>query len=216
MPDYQMRVVLPYTTNLPRDVSVNDWTIHLDSAGSLASAVTALIAFYTTADWSGGSSHPFGYYASNLITAATNGCRVETYQITNPASPVLGAPGSITTFTLAGRAAGSVELPHEVALCTSFAANGTGAPGRRKGRIYLGPFNNQMSGPRPPTANRVAIAGATTALQSALLALNGNIAIWSRADGVVRGAARGWVDDAWDTQRRRGIVATTRTTWTNP
>jgi hypothetical protein len=38
-----------------------------------------------------------------------------------------------------------------------------------------------------------------------------SLAVYSVADAVAREVTNGWVDNAWDTQRRRGIDATART-----
>jgi hypothetical protein len=124
-------------------------------------------------------------------------------------------------------------LPTECAICLSY----EGAPvsgqvqARRRGRIYLGPLiqNNTTT-----SAGRVIVSAATTtAITNAATALAGISgppdAFWSVFSPTLAGpepwsagtlssamtqATRGWVDNALDTQRRRGSDPTLRTLWT--
>jgi hypothetical protein len=53
-------------------------------------------------------------------------------------------------------------------------------------------------------------------LASNLLAASNpaTLAVWSPSNGDAVPVTDGWVDNAWDTQRRRGIDRTARSTWT--
>lgn len=108
------------------------------------------------------------------------------------------------------------SLPPEVAICLSF--QGVRTPGqfqaRRRGRIFLGPVRTAaMVSGRPSSTVRSAIVGAAQTLATSVRAITdaGDWAVWSVVDGVAVDLVDCWVDDAWDTQRSRGVPATTRT-----
>lgn len=123
---------------------------------------------------------------------------------------------------------GNGSLPSEVALCVSFKA--TAAPGvvaaRRRGRIYIGPFANNQSGNAPVAGDsrpdQSLVDQILTAFKTMATGNSGSarLAIYSpttdplrngQPDDAWNDAVTLWVDDAWDTQRRRGAAATKRT-----
>lgn len=118
------------------------------------------------------------------------------------------------------------NLPHEIALCLSFegqAASGI-AMARRRGRVYLGPFNSgqdvavsgQDSRPEPELMQVIRAAAARLADDEFEA---GEIVGWrqrSETTGAVIPVRKVWVDNAWDTQRRRGFAATVRMERTVP
>lgn len=111
-------------------------------------------------------------------------------------------------------------MPQEVALCVSY--QGPRQAGqkqaRRRGRIFTGPFsvaaNNGVAG-RPASALRTLMADSA---ENNLLQITGQagwewvvhsrVAPAASADTIV---TDGWVDDSWDTQRRRGNRPSART-----
>lgn len=130
------------------------------------------------------------------------------------------------------------ELPNEVAVCVSY--QGTPGPGvvqaRRRGRIYVGPLNiaameQGAHGPRPAQSFRTTLSLAVTRLANEVDA-DAEWVVYSRPyagrDEIIRpGRAplpaiaprpattvnidQIWVDDEFDTQRRRGLQRTGRT-----
>jgi len=145
--------------------------------------------------------------------------------------PVSGTPWTSARLDTA-------ELPNEVAVCLSY--QGTPEPGlnqpRRRGRVYLGPLNVAASeqtavGPRPvgtlrshmaEAAKRLAVdadVDAEWVVYSRPYAGRGVIERPGRADlpAIPARAAstvnidQVWVDDEFDTQRRRGLQRTGRT-----
>lgn len=98
----------------------------------------------------------------------------------------------------------------EVALCLSFYA-GVNRP-RHRGRLYVPAFlvGIAAGSPRPDSGSRTRVAG----LVPVLTGLGGTDVDWvvySRRDDQPRSVSNWWVDDAWDVQRRRGLLPTTRT-----
>ena len=110
-------------------------------------------------------------------------------------------------------------LPSEVSLVLSFqGAKAAGFPqARRRGRIYMGSCrqSNCVDG-RPTSVVITGLTGAATTFKAAVLAIATDTtwAVWSQADGDDVEITNGWVDNAWDTQRRRGVQVTSRTTYT--
>jgi hypothetical protein len=87
---------------------------------------------------------------------------------------------------------------------------------RRRGRIYFGPFRTSglNTQGRPAAGLITSLVNAGDALLAASdAAANWQWVIWSPTTGLEVGVANGWVDDEFDTQRRRGRVPTARTTF---
>jgi hypothetical protein len=103
-----------------------------------------------------------------------------------------------------------------VAVTASF-WSGRNSP-RTRGRLYLGPLDRSVisSGTgdvRFGTTYRQAVNAAMSALRSADSA---GLAwgVWSETGGLLSYPIDGgWTDDAFDTQRRRGVKAAARTSW---
>ena len=122
-------------------------------------------------------------------------------------------------------------FPGEVALCLSFQAppeSGT-LQSRRRGRVFLGPLamasanTSEVAGDtRPSSATITAIDSAYTTLITALAAITPAYrhAVFSPTVFALNGNAynasvevgEAWVDNSYDTQRRRGAKPTVRTT----
>lgn len=114
--------------------------------------------------------------------------------------------------------AGGTALPSEVALCLSLVAS-QNSP-RNRGRIYLGPLGDEVAADnandsRVPSATAVSdLAAAGDFLASFDLSTDGfTFCILSQRDAQMKPITGGWVDNAFDTQRRRGVAATNRTTF---
>lgn len=134
-----------------------------------------------------------------------------------------GSPILVENFSIPVALA-SAGLPSEVATVLSFHAALGGAPvevggtrprSRRHGRVFLGPLNiqcmNEEAGfgeTRPRAAFRTVVADAAEAM---IVGTGNDWSVWSRVDGTVREVVGGWIDNAFDTQRRRGVAATGRT-----
>lgn len=110
---------------------------------------------------------------------------------------------------------GNVDsLPTENALVMSFqgARIAGSEQNKRRNRIYLGPFNGQANDNGLVTGSLVQdILFASKELLNASDRSNEwNWVVYSPTDDNVVTITDGWVDNAWDTQRRRGIRSTGR------
>lgn len=150
-----------------------------------------------------------------------------------PIQTYLGSAGSFSSITKMD----NQNLPQEVALCVSY--QGTPGPGvvqrRRRGRIYIGPLN--ASAVATSGIARPAL-GIRNVLSEAFVKLaqdvdnSAELVVYSRpypGRGVIERPGRAplpaiaarpaatvnvdqvWVDDEFDTQRRRGLERTGRT-----
>lgn len=216
----ETQVVLPYITNLPRDVAVNTWHFRAvdgtSPATAAADAATVLTAFYNTLTPTI-QSVTIGAYLSAQISRASNACRFKTYDLSDP---LPRAPIGNSTWTLVAAGA-DTSYPAEIALCGSYrAAYSSGIPAAsRRGRVYLGPFNTTAptaaSGQpaRPSTALQANVAKAMSYIPTRCAATSLTWIQFSRKLQAGNDVVAGWVDDEWDVQRRRGRVATARSTW---
>lgn len=197
------QVRLNSVSGIFEDVVVNTWSFNMSSDPAVLEPVAELLAdFYLDLDT----------YLQSTID--TSGHEVRWYDRSDPEprTPVLVVPFALTPNT------SNIPMPREVAVCLSFAA--TPASGssnaRRRGRIYFGPLNTSAtvsSGAyvRPASGFMNALLDAYASM--AATANNDHAAaheVWSGVDSTGRDVTRAWVDNEWDTQRRRGVRATGR------
>jgi len=208
--DVIAQVSIPYYTGIPEDVSTNVWNFHQPTGSIDPAEIGAFMsAMYT----------PLVTWAHPLLnfTAASG-------KFYDRADPLPRTPFFEATFDLGEDNLPNEGLPTEVAVCLSVhGVFESGQPkARRRGRVYLGPLGvgtlNDAGGGKTavePTfltdmldAYEAAWAGLTTAGLSH--------AVWSSADNEAYPVVEAWMDNAFDTQRRRGIIATSRETRTGP
>lgn len=202
---HRFQVVIPATSNVVADACVNRWHFDLTGGGDpIGSVGAALISFYNA--WAA--------YRASLMT--WEGTRLKVYDLTQPEPRV---PVSDTLLGLSS-AKGTTTMPPEVSLCLSFQAETVSGLNqkRRRNRVYLGPTNevaNEPSG-RPATLMLTDLQAAA----QALLNSSGTNPDWAwtvystfTPTSVVP-VQNGWIDDEWDTQRRRGRKPTVRVVFT--
>lgn len=212
----QTRLVM--TSANPKDAVVNTWHFLTDGAvaANLDAITAAMNTFYNAVDQ---------YFSTDM--AATG----HTYKYYDLADPIPRAPiRTQATNTLV--MTGATPLPHELAICMSyrtFFASGT-PNARRRGRIFLGPLDvTATSLGKISSTVRTAFANAGAALMAAGDATTTpatGVTGWRwvvyspRADelganliGSASAVTGGWVDEAHDVQRKRGIESTQRTLW---
>lgn len=145
------------------------------------------------------------------------------YDISEDKPRVPFREGDLTALS----SSGSSQAPTELAICLSYRgvyASGQ-SPRRRRGRIYLGPWSTSAidatAAGRVAAATKTAIVDAADALQAAAAADPAYMwVVYSRVsdpaeEGVVGfwEVTQGWVDNAFDIQRRRGLSSSSRTTF---
>ena len=188
------------------DAAVNVWhfTVPDTGAGTVAALKTALGAFY-------------GAFVSHLSVALDlSKFRLKMYNMSDPEPREPFEDGLFTVIGPTGTAGGAPEL----AICLSFQGDpASGIPmRRRRGRVYLGPLAINVGGTSEDVPASM-VATAAAAGQSLLNSSNASAAyewiVLSQAGGGLSAVkvTNGWVDNAWDIQRRRGIPATVRTTF---
>lgn len=206
-----VRFIGEATTNISRDNITNTFCFFtLDVTPDWQNALDMIEDLYCTK--APGSSNALGSYLNSSIK---RDARLQVYRIedTPPRAPV--AERDITLPAIVGS---ETNLPAEVALVCSF--QGTRASGlnqaRRRGRIFLGPLaspgvTNQY---KPPPGLIADVQKQFKELKAASDASSDyQWRIWSPSDGASVLVDNGWIDNAWDTQRRRGPRPTERTVW---
>lgn len=219
---WRAQVTIPLASEIPEDAIVN--TFHFDDDDDPAAApedtagwiMEMLTAFYNVVDGE--------LFGDSVGPEAT----VKMYDMATPEPRLL-----IATDTIALTPSVVSCLPNEVALCLSYAAAPAAGvnPQRRRGRVFLGPvkttavatINGQS---RPIESVRTAIAAAAGVMcdgieHPASPGFRCRWALYSPTTdegGATVGdsffdVVSGWIDDAWDTQRRRGAAPTARVTF---
>jgi hypothetical protein len=200
---------------MPGDVITNDWCFAWPLGAPVESdyvnAKNRLDTFYTNV-YSIGAS---GAMAPWVVGANAS------LKVYNIADPTPRAPVYESILPISGDAAASSYLPLEVAICLSFQADQiSGVPqARRRGRVFLGGFGIVASPgdtdqfPQVDSIVTAAIASEATDLATGLLADGWVWSVFSRVNNSSAPVSNGWVDNEFDTQRRRGVLATARTLW---
>lgn len=127
------------------------------------------------------------------------------------------APRTPHVRSLGWSGTGGGGLPNELSACISYYASSNVK--RRRGRIFMGPLSSATT--TLPTGDQDVRVHPTTigilAAGAADLANTTEDVTWevySRMDDDFFPITAGWVDNAFDIQRRRGAVSSVRTTWT--
>lgn len=226
------KVTIPHASGLPGDATTN--TFHFRKPGALsvgdAAAAAAVLVedFYTTVpDANGVSPTPsraVSEWIGSGMSRTTDAVTIDVYDgsVAPPRVPVLTA-----NFTL-DAALGTAQLPNEVALVVSFRQLVTGViPARSRGRLYIGPLYSGASVSTPASGwvrpDRTSDPNPVGTLAAAMATLiqdsyDGYIAdikpafvVFSPTDNITRLPTECYVDNEFDTQRRRGGAATART-----
>jgi len=222
MPLVLARVTLPYTTNLPDDVAINTFVFDdTTSPGPATSEITDLLVdFYNTAQ---ATTLSVGQHISEVVSRSSNVCAISLAEIIDPGPTVdVGPVYYLDQFTLAAAhgTGTAVSLPLEVAVVNTIKNDSeTAIPiGRRRGRQYIGPLDIlalDTAGPYPFLTNglQLTLAQASETLRDDASTADVAWQIWSRAAGEAYPVTSGWINNEFDTQRRRGADATVREVW---
>lgn len=208
---------LPYFTGIPEDVATN--TFYYETLGSPNPATRAAImdgvsSFYDTVV----VGAAVGAYMAAYVSRAADACEVELYDLTDP---LPRQPIDRSTFTMPA-ATGTSNLAAETAVCLSFRGlYVSGQPNaRRRGRVFIGPLSGAaVTAATASTFPSPLGAFVTDLLDGAFdfLATIPDVegatwSVYSPSDGVARPVVEAWVDNAFDTQRRRGNAPASRVT----
>lgn len=201
------QVTIPYFSAIPTDVAVNVWSFEIadDTTPNFEQIGAFLNTFYSA----------LVSYMSPLLD--TENATVKGYVRTDaePQTPRLSGP------LVLGASGTGDPLPEEVAVCLSFKGSLTSGqvPARRRGRIFLGPLRGPVvqvgASSRAEVANGFAedIEDAVTAANAELTTAGNFHTIWSQTNEENVTVTDYWVDNAFDTQRKRGRAPTSRRAW---
>jgi hypothetical protein len=221
---YLAQVVLQYKSNLPKDVTVNDFVFGEATPGSFLGVVTDIVSFYNVI---ASGAYSIAQLLGEQIDRNAGASKIKFYDLTGKLDgSAHGSPVYETTWQLgAEHASGEPSMPEEVAICASFYGSlaglseevgATRPKQRHRGRVFLGPVNNLTMTSDSTTKRRVVHPMAQTTIRAACLALAASThqwSVWSRRNAATYPVTGGFIDDAFDTQRRRGTKATGRNTW---
>jgi len=208
------QVALVNDSLLPADQAQNTW--HFITPGAVDASgddiKDLLTDFYNAA------------HANILFSSIITGTiLIKLYDLEDPQPR---PPVYTSSWSLTGTL--GAPYPAEVAVCLSYQAPVlAGTPqARRRGRIYLGPISTAAGSSgtgdlRVAVSAREDIADAAAALANQVtyaglvwVVYSPTIDAGSTLSAACSTVTNGWVDDAFDSQRRRGLAATNRTTWT--
>jgi hypothetical protein len=139
----------------------------------------------------------------------------------DPHAPGTGFGSPIATIPMSNYAAAGgsgIDLPEQVAVCMSFhgvttdlgegGGHAARPAARHRGRVYLGPLSATAIAIDPTTGSPVVDASLLTSLGgnagSGLMPSTApNWCVWSRKNAEVYPVVGGFIDNRFDTQRRR-------------
>jgi hypothetical protein len=196
---YKVVLSTPVGSTLPRDYEMV--TPHFKDIAATLSAAAAATA------WAGA-------FAAWLGTGVEIRCTIYRADL-----PFSGPPVAAAT---AGSVGSSLHppVPQEIALCLSYYA--TSNIKRSRGRLYLPAswllkhLSTVTVDNRPDGATRNAALTFAASVLTANEASGWQWHLHSKADSAFKRVTNVYVDDEWDTQRRRGQKPTTRSSATYP
>lgn len=212
-------------SGLPKDAVQNSFAFTTGqvppSGAELDEIGNRLDNFYNA---NGSLGAPIVNWFADSVSRVANAHSISYYDLTGHLDGTPhGSPIRTTPLTIVG-AGGQGSLPDEVAVCMSVhsafgtdreAVGATRPKARDRGRIYIGPLaTNAISAPAPNN-EAVVTPNLVQTIKDAHVALNtsqvlATWVLWSRKAAALKPIVGGFVDNAFDTQRRRGNAATSR------
>lgn len=199
-----------HDSGLPEDRSVNTW--HFEATNPLPTDLQnmqdMLEDFYTVVP-AGGSTFIMSYMSLLL----TGRCDVNIYDLSAPSPRVPVHTGFFT------QSVDSTALPSECALVLSIegAVSSGQIAARRRNRKYIGPLGQDALNPATGRPSATFVSDLARAAKAFLIASGNSLTVdwvgYSETNADEFDIIGGWVDNAFDTQRRRGEAASSRTTW---
>lgn len=210
MPIVAVQTAFTAASNRPEDVITN--TLHFNDQAGLSNPTNManLMWDFYTASYAGASNIPVSTYFTNDAFSGDAVQRLYNLDDPKPRVPILEVQRSFTPTN-------GNTLPTEVAVCMSYQAEPVSgqSQARRRGRIFVGPlYETANDSGRPSTQIMTSLAvAAGEMLAAANASLNERWVVWSEAGQSAADVVGGWVDNAFDTQRRRGWEYTQRNPW---
>jgi hypothetical protein len=189
-----VQVCQRHVSGLPEDVSIN--TLHFENG------------FPATSSGLADGIHGAYQLLKPILSADYPNMTIKIYEPgVNPTGPTFQKD-----YAFPG---GGSPGPSEVAVCLSYASvdNPDQSLPRRRGRIFIGPLAASAIGERRPGVTiRDYVLDFGLNLASVGFASNTTWHMFSKIDNAYAKIESVWCDDAWDTQRRRGLAPTMRET----
>jgi len=167
-------------------------------------------------------------YLGSMLSRASQAVTVKQYDVSGHLDgSAHGSPINVGHFTLQPPTAGFLDLPEEVAVVLSYHSLLTNIPqegpgvirpaARHRGRIYIGPLTSAAVSSDATTHQTVVAPTLRQTLvdaSTALLALpDAQWMQWSRTSALATSVHGGFIDDSFDTMRKRGPKARSRSQW---
>lgn len=222
MPIVLATVTLNMTSGLSADAVNNDFVFQTANLTTDIDTIeNALDAFYNDND--APAIFSIASRLSSRVSRLAGGLVYDFYDITTflDGSPH-GSPFDTRSSQLLDASSATLSLPSEAAIVLSFHADLTGVPeevgatrprARRRGRVFIGPLNANATTDAGLVEDQIRIS--VNAAGNFLKDSSGvDWRVWSRMDATTRAVVGGSVDNAFDTQRRRGIDATASSSFT--
>lgn len=202
MPILRAQVSIPAVSTVSEDTVTNTWHFTATGVGStiLGEIALALTDFYEDID---------AQKSDNALWVSAY-CRIYDLSESEPRVPIYDELLNLTS------AASTTPLPPEVSMCMSFhGAYVSGASqARRRGRVYLGPLHVSTLDTTTGQFSSVHVANVATAGSNLLTTSNAASdwawGVYSPTAGQLYPVIGGWVDNAPDIQRGRGLKSTSR------
>lgn len=214
MGNYRYQVALKNISGLSEDNFTNTFYAVAPNDVDGITFATSIIQGYR--DPVAGGPSALAVFLHKGVSRAALAHKVTVYDL---GTPIPRIPIAIVPFTL-GAPSDENMLPSEVASCLSFQALPIpgGIQARRRGRVYIGPFcffalaaggSNNDARPGPALIEAMINLG-----QHLMAAPTAEWSVHSTLSPVLLPVDNGWVDNAFDTQRRRGVDPSARNAFT--
>lgn len=213
---YMVQNAIPYFTGLPEDVVTN--TFHFDWGSptppvetDLGVLVSSVAAFYENV-----FADPGTLWCAPWMRPALNRVRIYDLDMPTPRPPIFD---EVVPLTLEMAPANNIAPESAIVLSYHGAIVSGVNAARRRGRVYIGGLGSGIdtgSASAFPKINASAINQCINAAQELVAAeavTNFTWVVYSRVSQSSTPIVGGWVDNAIDTQRRRGNASTGRSTW---
>lgn len=199
-----------HTSGLPEDTSVNTFYFNAGTPGTgdYDDIRDCLVDFYDAANPTAGAR------VGSFLSPVLSGDYVLKLYLLDDPEPRTPVATYMGTMSLGG----PDGLPSEVALVLSFQATPVSGQNqaRRRGRVFIGPLESgavDSEGTRPLQQLRDALQEAAERLLADATTNGVPWTVYSKTGDTFAAVEEGWIDNSFDTQRRRGEAPTNRQTW---